>query len=299
MVRESIGDDYCILSSKNGSLEWSTERVLQQLPFDKATNRVGAWNKTMVGKRGRKWSGGDFDIQTIQVWYVSCVTWYMAALSHLISCPLCSERFTYLVCICRWHLIFVITAPVRLSMIFTRKIRAGRFQLNTESCLIDSLPLTMVLVAQFLQHISVMVVKTWLLVLNLSWNPYQLITKKNTFSPLLRSFEPLDDRAFHLFLELSCDLRIIHIIHSPCYTTSCLSFVDVVWKPFLVCRRWSWTSSGLVPRNVDVRREETLCLKPRMHETPQIMGRKHGNMFFLLKRSFNSSTIFWDVEVWD
>lgn len=159
MVRESIGDDYCILSSKNGSLEWSTERVLQQLPFDKATNRVGAWNKTMVGKRGRKWSGGDFDIQTIQVWYVSCVTWYMAALSHLISCPLCSERFTYLVCICRWHLIFVITAPVRLSMIFTRKIRAGRFQLNTESCLIDSLPLTMVLVAQFLQHISVMVVK--------------------------------------------------------------------------------------------------------------------------------------------
>ena len=42
MKRESIGDDYCILSSKNGSLEWSTERVLQQLPFDKATNRVGA-----------------------------------------------------------------------------------------------------------------------------------------------------------------------------------------------------------------------------------------------------------------
>lgn len=107
--------------------------------------------------------------------------------------------------------------------------------------------------------------------------------QKNTFSPLLRSLEPLDDRAFHLFLELSCDLRIIHIIHSPCYTTSCLSFVDVVWKPFLVCRRWSWTSSGLVPRNVDVRREETLCLKPRMHETPQIMGRKHGNMFFCWK----------------
>lgn len=226
MVRESIGDDYCILSSKNGSLEWSTERVLQQLPFDKATNRVGAWNKTMVGKRGRKWSGGDFDIQTIQVWYVSCVTWYMAALSHLISCPLCSERFTYLVCICRWHLIFVITAPVRLSMIFTRKIRAGRFQLNTESCLIDSLPLTMVLVAQFLQHISVMVVKTWLLVLNLSWNPYQLITKKTLFHP---------------FWDLLSRLMIEHFIFSLNFlviSESYISYTPLATQP-LVYPLWT------------------------------------------------------------
>ena len=78
MVRESIGDDYCILSSKNGSLEWRgskflwcTEGVLQQLPFDKATNRVGAWNETMVGKKGRRQihEGNDQEETLNRLWH--------------------------------------------------------------------------------------------------------------------------------------------------------------------------------------------------------------------------------------
>ncbi len=54
----------------------------------------------LTANPGRKWSGGDFDIQTIQVRYVSCITWYMAAVSHLISCPFFSESSGYFVCIC-------------------------------------------------------------------------------------------------------------------------------------------------------------------------------------------------------
>lgn len=88
------------------------------------------------------------------------------------------------------------------------------------------------LVTQVLHHISVMVVKIWL-----SRNPYQLTTK-HLFTPFeifwaaWWSIIPSFPWTF-LWPRISApSSESIRIIRSPCYTTSCLCLVDVVWKPF-------------------------------------------------------------------
>ena len=67
---------------------------------------------------------------------------------------------------------------------------------------------------------------------------------QNTCSPLLRSFEPLDDRSFHPFLELSCDPGFLH--H---HQNQSESYAPLATQPLVYA--W-WTLFGSLSRVLQV-----------------------------------------------